>query len=108
MTSRTRVLVVEDLADIRRTTTLALDHAGFEVMEATTGSAALEALRSPVEVVLLDRGLPDVDGISLIPAIRQLQPGVHVMIVSGSGSETDRVEGLLAGADDYVVKPASV
>jgi PAS domain S-box-containing protein len=108
MTARLRVLVVEDVPDIRRTTTLALDHAGFEVIEAATGEEAVAAVAEHVDVVLLDRGLPDVDGIALIPVIRAVEGRMHIIIVSGSGAETDRVEGLLAGADDYVVKPASM
>ena len=108
MTGRTRVLLVEDLADIRRTTTLALEHAGIDVVAAPDGAAALARLDSSIDVVLLDRGLPDVDGISLIPEMRNRRADVHIVVVSAAGSEADRVEGLLAGADDYIVKPASM
>jgi PAS domain S-box-containing protein len=108
MTGRTRVLLVEDVDDIRRTTTLALDHAGFEVIEAADGATALARFDSSIDVVLLDRGLPDLDGISLIPRLRERRDAVHIMIVSALGTEAERVEGLLAGADDYLVKPASM
>jgi PAS domain S-box-containing protein len=108
MTGRTRVLLVEDVADIRRTTTLALDHAGFEVIDAPDGATAIARFDGSVDVVLLDRGLPDVDGITLIPRLRDRRGDVHIIIVSALGTEAERVEGLLAGADDYLVKPASM
>jgi len=108
MTGRLRILLVDDLDDIRRTTALALDHAGFEVLEASDGASAVALLDAHVDVVLLDRGLPDADGIALIPELRAAAEPVHIVVLSASGSETDRVEGLLAGADDYVVKPASM
>jgi PAS domain S-box-containing protein len=108
MTGRTRVLLVEDVPDIRRTTTLALDHAGFEVIEAPDGATALARFDRSVDVVLLDRGLPDVDGISLIAQVRERRSDVHIIIVSALGTEAERVEGLLAGADDYLAKPASM
>ena len=108
MTGRTRVLLVEDVDDIRRTTTLALTHADFEVIEAPDGATALARMDRSVDVALLDRGLPDVDGISLIPALRARRADLHIMIVSALGTEAERVEGLLAGADDYLVKPASM
>ncbi|MEA3054643.1 MAG: hypothetical protein QOD30_75 [Actinomycetota bacterium] len=108
MTGRTRVLLVEDVADIRRTTTLALDHAGFDVIEAADAAAALARIDRSVDVVLLDRGLPDVDGLMLIPRLREHRDDVHIIIVSALGTEAERVEGLLAGADDYLAKPASM
>jgi PAS domain S-box-containing protein len=108
MESPLRVLLVEDHADIRRAFGLAIELAGFDIREAPTGADALVALQSPIDVVLLDRDLPDGSGLSLIPRIRAAHPRAHVIIVSAAATEDQRVEGLLAGADDYVVKPASV
>ena len=79
----------------------------MEVAHVTTGGAAVDALAlaSP-DVVLLDLGLPDMDGLDVAKAIRE-RVGVPIIIVSARGDELDRVLGLELGADDYVVKPFS-
>jgi DNA-binding response OmpR family regulator len=101
-----RVLLVED--DIRVAAALAegLRKRGYEVDCA--GSMA-EALQAPAaDLVLLDLGLPDGDGMDLCRMLRARQPEVGIIAVTARGSERDRVAGLLTGADDYVVKPFSM
>jgi DNA-binding response OmpR family regulator len=103
--SVTSVLVVEDDAAIRSAVQRGLADRGLAVASATTGLGALQAVvREPPDVVLLDLGLPDVDGITLISMIRATS---HVPIIVITANDEDRmlVRALDAGADDYVVKP---
>jgi two-component system KDP operon response regulator KdpE len=99
------ILIVEDEPPIRRllrTTLTAHDH---RVIEAPTGSEALTALRHyRPDLVLLDLGLPDVEGIGLIGRIREISP-VPIVVLSSRGDEAGKVAALDSGADDYVTKP---
>jgi len=97
-----RVLVVEDDDGIAEPLAEGLVREGFEVDRASTGAEALAAA-SP-DVVLLDLGLPDVDGYTLCQQLRA-RSSVPVLILTARGSEMDRVLGLELGADDYIVKP---
>ncbi|MEU4803231.1 response regulator transcription factor [Actinosynnema sp. NPDC023587] len=97
-----RILVVEDDDRVARGLLTALRHAGYEVHRAATAAAALTA--PPADVVLLDLGLPDRDGLDVLRELRH-RPGTAVITVTARGEEHDRVLGLRAGADDYVVKP---
>jgi DNA-binding response OmpR family regulator len=101
------VLVVEDDPDLRLLLRTVLQEAGFEVEETDSGPSALEALdRCPVDLVLLDLGLPGLDGHEVL---RQLRVGsdVPVIVLSGRRSDAERTATLEAGADDYVSKPFS-
>jgi two-component system KDP operon response regulator KdpE len=102
------VLIVEDDRNLSRVfaTTLAL--AGYRVFEASSGHRAIEEVRtrSP-DVVLLDLGLPDVDGLSLVPQIRG-HSDAPIIVVSGREQEVEKVRALDAGANDYLTKPFSV
>lgn len=104
-----RILLVEDdptMADAMRD---ALGLAGMVVDVAGTIAMAQAALAGKVhDVLLLDRRLPDGDGISLIPGARRLCPGLPVIVLSARGELGDRVKGLDVGADDYLVKPVAV
>ena len=103
------VLVVEDESAIRVLMSRALEREGFDVVEASNGEHALRVARTGgIEVAIIDLGLPDMSGLDLIPGLRLLLPELHVIIVSGAGSEVERVRGLFAGADDYLVKPISL
>ena len=104
---RVKVLLVEDERSIAESVAATLEGAGFAVVHAGTGAAALASLEAtPPDVVLLDLGLPDMDGLDVARRIRE-SSGVPVIIVSARGDELDRVLGLELGADDYVVKPFS-
>lgn len=106
MTSeRPVVVVIEDEPQIRRFLRTSLDTQGFTVHEAETGRQGLVecATRRP-EIVILDLGLPDMDGVGVIRELREWSE-VPVVVLSARSQETDKVAALEAGADDYVVKP---
>lgn len=99
------MLVVEDDASVRGVLCELLRRDGFEVHACADGSTVLPALAAVrADVVLLDLGLPDVNGFDLLRALRDVSP-VPVIVLSGYASESDRVLALELGADDYVVKP---
>src|SRR3954447_23201536 len=78
---------------------------GYEVSTATTGHAALDAVdRQPPQLVILDLGLPDVDGIEVCRRLREGR-SIPILVLSARGAERDKVSALDAGADDYVTKP---
>jgi two-component system, OmpR family, response regulator RegX3 len=108
-TSGMRVLLVEDDADIAAPLVRGLEREGFEVTHHETGGGALEASEGPdgPDVVLLDLGLPDLDGFEVC---RRMRSGseVPIIVVTARGDEVDRVVGLELGADDYVVKPFGI
>jgi two-component system, OmpR family, KDP operon response regulator KdpE len=97
-----RILVVEDDDRVARGLVTALRSASFDVQRVATAERALTA--PPADVVLLDLGLPDADGIDLLRKLRE-RPQTAVIAVTARSEERDRVRGLRAGADDYVVKP---
>ncbi|MFD5160707.1 response regulator transcription factor [Streptomyces hawaiiensis] len=100
-----RVLLIEDDETIAEPLTEGLGHFGLTVDHVATGA---EGLRGPYnDVVLLDLGLPDMDGIDVCRGIRQVSD-VPIVILSARGEEADRVLGLELGADDYLAKPFSV
>ncbi|QUX29488.1 response regulator transcription factor [Nocardiopsis akebiae] len=100
-----RILVVEDDDRVARGLVTALRAASFDVQRVATAERALTA--PPADVVLLDLGLPDADGIDLLRKLRD-RPQTAIIAVTARGEERDRVRGLRAGADDYVVKPFGV
>lgn len=106
MTSeRPVVVVIEDEPQIRRFLRTSLDANDFTVHEAETGKQGLVecATRRP-EVVILDLGLPDMDGVEVIRQLREWS-GVPIIVLSARSQEADKIAALEAGADDYVVKP---
>jgi DNA-binding response OmpR family regulator len=104
----TRVLVVEDDPDISTVLRLALTRHSFDVVEAPDGRAAMWAFHHHrPDVVLLDVGLPEIDGWQVLARIRDASD-VPVLLISAHGSEADKVRGLRGGADDYLTKPFSV
>ncbi len=106
---RKRVLVVEDDAAIRRGLADALQFAGYEVLEAATGTEGLTAAaRATFDLLLLDLVLPGPSGFEILQAVHTHRPTLPVIVLTARGDESDRVKGLRLGADDYVVKPFSV
>jgi DNA-binding response OmpR family regulator len=104
-----RVLLVEDEEDMARLVTAALSRHDVIVDHAPNLEYAEEAVQAGVhDAVLLDRKLPDGEGLSLIPVIRRVQPGLPIIVLSALGSPENRVAGLDGGADDYLAKPFSV
>ncbi len=102
------VLVIEDDAAIRRGIVDALRVTGYTPREAADGAAGLAAaVGAGVDLVLLDVLLPKLDGLSVLQSLRRSCPSLPVIMLTARGTEEDRVRGLKAGADDYVVKPFS-
>ncbi len=101
----TRVLVVDDEAPLRRALELNLRARGFDVELAGDGGEALRlAGRAPVDAVVLDLGLPDMDGLQVIEGLRGWSP-VPIVVLSARSDTADTIAALEAGADDYVTKP---
>ncbi|MET0190141.1 MAG: response regulator transcription factor [Pseudonocardia sediminis] len=109
MEGATRVLLVEDdrtIGDVLRST---LSESGYDVRWETSGSGALDAAGSgPVDLALLDLGLPDLDGVDVCRRVRAMRPEAIIVILTARTSEMDVVLGLEAGADDYLTKPVRI
>ena len=102
------ILVVEDDGAIAEGLVHELTAQGYLPRLARTGGEALDAVRrAPVDAVLLDLGLPDMDGVLVCRSLRRLLPGVPIMMLTARDTEVDIVVGLDAGATDYVTKPFS-
>jgi two-component system, OmpR family, KDP operon response regulator KdpE len=102
------ILVIEDEVQMRRFLRVSLTSNGYRLLEAETGQAGLEqaAARSP-DLILLDLGLPDRDGLEVTRRLREWTK-TPIIVISARGSEQAKIEVLDAGADDYVTKPFSV
>ena len=105
---KTKVLIVDDEHTIRRFLRTTLDAHGYEVHEAATGEdAILKAINIRPDLIVLDIGLPGIDGIEVTRHIREWTQ-TPIVILSVQNQDTDKIEALDAGADDYVTKPFSV
>lgn len=103
-----KILVVDDEAQIRKFLRISLGASGHQVIEAETAETGIAAARAePFDLVILDLGLPDMDGQEAISAIREFSP-VPIIVLSVRATEVDKVEALDRGADDYVVKPFGI
>ncbi|MEC8858602.1 MAG: response regulator transcription factor [Pseudomonadota bacterium] len=101
-----RVLVVEDASLLRQQLKLGLEQAGFVVDDARDGRTGVYlAIENDYDAAIIDLGLPELDGISLIRQMREAGQRYPVLILTARGDWQDKVSGLDAGADDYVVKP---
>lgn len=101
-----RILVVEDERNTREFIERALREAGYNVDAVASGrEGLLMASSEDYDLLLLDRMLPQVDGLTIVRTLRASKSGVPVLILSALGEVGDRVEGLRAGSDDYLVKP---
>src|SRR3954462_6426783 len=101
----TRVLLVDDEASLVRALTINLRARQYEVHSAADGAEALtEAARHPPDIVVLDLGLPDMDGVDVVRGLRAWT-SVPILVLSAREGQSDKVAALDAGADDYVTKP---
>ena len=101
----TRVLVVEDEGQIARALQINLRVHGYQAVTVSSGEAALEeAAATPADIVVLDLGLPGMDGVDVIRRLREWT-SVPIIVLSARHAAEDKVEALDAGADDYVTKP---
>jgi DNA-binding response OmpR family regulator len=107
-TTAPRALVVDDAPENRMLVSALLVQQGFDVAQAEDGEAAVKAASlSPLDLIVLDLGLPDIDGVEVCRRVRQFS-NAHVLMLTASDTELDKVVGFEAGADDYVTKPFSV
>jgi two-component system KDP operon response regulator KdpE len=109
MSTANSALIVDDEPAIRRFLRTTLEAQGYRVEEAETGKGALDAMkRAPASVVVLDLGLPDIDGLEVLAALRAGGSQVPVIVLSSRTDEAGKVKALDLGADDYVTKPFGV
>jgi len=100
-----RVLVVDDEPPIRKLLRMGLGANGYDVIEAPNGKTALELLGKTPDLIILDLGLPDMEGHELLRTIRARNEAVPIIVLSSRGDEAGKVQALDFGADDYVTKP---
>ncbi len=100
-----RILVIDDEPPIRKLLRMGLGSQGYETLEAANGKAALELLAEKPDLIILDLGLPDIQGLDLLSTIRGRNDSVPIVVLSSRGDEAGKVRALDLGADDYVTKP---
>jgi two-component system KDP operon response regulator KdpE len=100
-----RVLVVDDEPPIRKLLRMGLSTQGYEILEAPNGKTALDLLAQAPDLIILDLGLPDVQGLELLRTMRARNESVPIVVLSSRGDEAGKVQALDLGADDYVTKP---
>ncbi len=106
--NKPKILVVEDDRAVRNLITTTLETQNYQFHTAATGSESLlEAVSSRPDVILLDLGLPDMDGVEIIKKIRTWS-NMPIIVVSARSEDKDKIDALDAGADDYLTKPFSV
>ena len=104
---KSSILIVEDESYIKKVLETALAAGGYRTISAVTGAQARSAISSYMpDMVLLDLGLPDMDGVKLLKELRQWS-AMHVIVVSARSTERDKILALDNGADDYITKPFS-
>lgn len=108
MNNSASIIVIEDEAQIRRFLRTTLASEGYQVIEAETGKQGLtEAATRKPDLIILDLGLPDTDGVEVVKGLREWS-SVPIIILSARSQEGDKISALDAGADDYLVKPFGV
>jgi two-component system KDP operon response regulator KdpE len=100
-----KILIVDDEPPIRKLLRMGLTTQGYQILEATNGKTALELLSNEPDLIILDLGLPDIQGHELLRMIRARNESVPVVVLSSRGDEAGKVQALDFGADDYVTKP---
>jgi two-component system KDP operon response regulator KdpE len=99
------VLVVDDEPPIRKLLRMGLSTQGYDILEAANAKASLELLAQKPDLVILDLGLPDMQGLDLLRTMRARNESVPIVVLSSRGDEAGKVQALDLGADDYVTKP---
>ncbi|MDD1537162.1 MULTISPECIES: response regulator [unclassified Bradyrhizobium] len=100
-----KVLVIDDQPPIRKLLRMGLTTQGYDILEASNGKIALEKLGEEPALIILDLGLPDIQGHELLRTIRARNEGVPIVVLSSRGDEAGKVQALDLGADDYLTKP---
>src|SRR3954452_20340310 len=100
-----KVLIVDDEPPIRKLLRMGLVTQGYEILDAANGKAALQLLSQSPDLIILDLGLPDMQGLDLLQMVRAQNEHVAIVVLSSRSDEIGKVEALDGGADDYVTKP---
>jgi two-component system, OmpR family, KDP operon response regulator KdpE len=100
-----KVLIVDDEPPIRKLLRMGLSTQGYEILDATNGKTAFALLDEKPDLIILDLGLPDMQGLDLLAAIRARNEAVPIVVLSSRGDESVKVRALDLGADDYLTKP---
>lgn len=100
-----KVLVIDDDPPIRKLLRMGLTTQGYDILDATNGKMGLELLSQKPDLIILDLGLPDVNGLDLLSEIRERNERVPIVVLSSRDDENAKVRALDFGADDYVTKP---
>lgn len=100
-----KVLVIDDDPPIRKLLRMGLTTQGYDILDATNGKMGLELLSQKPDLIILDLGLPDVNGLDLLSEIRERNERVPIVVLSSRDDENAKVRALDYGADDYVTKP---
>ncbi|MGC1345935.1 MAG: response regulator transcription factor [Methyloceanibacter sp.] len=100
-----KVLVIDDEPPIRKLLRMGLETQGYQTLDASNAKAALELMSDKPDLVILDLGLPDMEGLELLRQIRARREDLPVVVLSSRGDEAAKVAALDQGADDYVTKP---
>ena len=105
-----KILILEDEIGIRSFVSINLKREGYEIIEASTGTEAIEQISNnlDISIALLDVMLPDMSGIEVCKFIRQQFDQIGIIMLTAKGQEEDKLEGFISGADDYMVKPFSI
>ena len=105
MSAAIKILVVDDEPPIRKLLRMGLTAQGYQILEAPNGKTALDLLGEAPDLIILDLGLPDTQGLDLLRTIRTRNESVPVVVLSSRGDEAGKVQALDLGADDYITKP---
>lgn len=105
MSTPLKVLIIDDEPPIRKLLRMGLGVQGYDVIEASNGRLGLDLLTEEPGLIILDLGLPDIEGLELLRAMRSRNESVPIVVLSSRGEETAKVQALDLGADDYVTKP---
>jgi two-component system KDP operon response regulator KdpE len=100
-----KILVIDDEPPIRKLLRMGLGTQGYQILDAPNGKTALELMAEAPDLVILDLGLPDMQGLELLRMIRARNESVPIVVLSSRGDEAGKVQALDLGADDYVTKP---
>ena len=100
-----KVLIIDDEPPIRKLLRMGLTTQGYQIIEAPNGKMGMELLKEEPDLIILDLGLPDIQGHELLRMIRARSESVPIVVLSSRGDEAGKVQALDHGADDYVTKP---
>ena len=103
-----KILVIDDEPPIRKLLRMGLSTQGYQILDAPNGKTALQLMAEAPDLVILDLGLPDMQGLDLLRMIRMRNESVPIVVLSSRGDEAGKVQALDLGADDYVTKPFGV